>query len=449
MTNPVDNIIDASVSKSFFVDMLVRDIPLQMAIHDLLDNCVDGALRLRGDQRFEGLEVAITCLPEYFEIRDNCGGIDPRTAREYAFRFGRPKNVKPVPHSVGRFGVGMKRAIFKLGRHFSVSSTSQFHRFVVDVDVAHWEESPDWHFEFKELEEFPVEVPLEERGTTIRGEQLFQAVSDRFDLDYFISRLRMDIQARHQRHLDRGLVVRLNNISMVGSSVSFFESGLNLRAGVRRDTYNGVMVQQIAGVGPRNPAEAGWYVFCNGRMVLRADQSEVTGWGEPNVERLPKYHNNYAWFRGCVFFESEDPASLPWNTTKDGVDQDSGLYRTVRTQMVTMMTPVIQFLREVANEEESDEPLTGVLRNASRVPLTTLIARTSGASPGSSHATSPFAYSRPPAVPELPPNERPKVISYRKPAGIVNKVKASLGLTTNKAVGEKTFEYYVELEVEE
>ena len=161
---------------------------------------------------------------------------------------------------------------------------------------------------------------------------------------------------------------------MVGASVSFFESGTNLRAGVRRDTYNGVVVRQIAGVGRRNPADAGWYVFCNGRMVLKADQSEITGWGEPNVERLPKYHNNYAWFRGCVFFDSEDSASLPWNTTKDGVDQDSGLYRTVKTEMVTMMTPVIQFLREVASEED-EEPLTEVLNNASQVSLTTLLGR--------------------------------------------------------------------------
>ena len=448
MTTPVDHIIDASVSKSFFVDMLVKDIPLEMAIHDLLDNCIDGALRLRGDQSFEGLEVDITCSPDYFEIHDNCGGIDPDIARGYAFRFGRPKNVEPVRHSVGRFGVGMKRAIFKLGRHFSVSSTSQFHRFVVDVDVAQWEERPDWQFEFKELEECSVEVPLEERGTTVRVEQVFSAVAERFVLEYFLSRLRADIQARHQRHLNRGLVVRLNNRSMVGASVSFFESGTNLRAGVRRNTYNGVVVHQIAGVGPRSPADAGWYVFCNGRMVLKADQSEITGWGEPNVERLPKYHNNYAWFRGCVFFDSEDSASLPWNTTKDGVDQDSGLYRTVRTEMVTMMTPVIQFLREVANEED-EEPLTEVLNNASQVSVTTLLGRVSGAFSSSSQARSPFTYSRPAAAPEITPNERPTGINYHKAVGIVNKVKASLGVNTNRAVGEKTFEYYVQLEIEE
>jgi len=38
--------IDASPVKLFFVSMLTRDIPLEEAILDLLDNCVDGILRL-------------------------------------------------------------------------------------------------------------------------------------------------------------------------------------------------------------------------------------------------------------------------------------------------------------------------------------------------------------------------------------------------------------------
>ena len=41
--------VDATPVKSFFVDMLTRDIELVDAILDLLDNCVDGILRLKGD----------------------------------------------------------------------------------------------------------------------------------------------------------------------------------------------------------------------------------------------------------------------------------------------------------------------------------------------------------------------------------------------------------------
>ncbi|HEX3252763.1 MAG TPA: hypothetical protein VHS05_25215, partial [Pyrinomonadaceae bacterium] len=39
--------VPSAPAKSFFVSMLTRDIDLQDAILDLLDNCVDGALRDR------------------------------------------------------------------------------------------------------------------------------------------------------------------------------------------------------------------------------------------------------------------------------------------------------------------------------------------------------------------------------------------------------------------
>ena len=449
MNSGEERIIKAAVSKDFFVEMLVRDIALEMAIHDLLDNCIDGALRLRGRGKnsFEGLEVDIKCSPDRFEISDNCGGIDADTARNYAFCFGRPKEAKSVSHSIGRFGVGMKRAVFKLGRYFTVKSISESDRFVVDVDIAAWQEDPEWQFEFKELEEYETKIPEEERGTSVVVNGLFEGVSQQFQLENFVSRLYREIAIRHQTHLNQGLIVRLNDRSIVGASVEFYEYEEQLNPGLRTDTYNGVVVRQIAGVGPRKPGDAGWYVFCNGRMVLRADQSEVTGWGEANIERRPKYHNDFAYFRGCVFFDSEDPADLPWNTTKDGVDQDSRLYRTVRTQMVTMMTPVLQFLREVASEEEPEEPLAGILRKASKISLTDLLQKTSDIPSSEEHSRTSFAYVKP--TPELPMEERPTGISYSRPTGVVNKVKRRLGVTTNRAVGEKTFDYYLSMEVDE
>ena len=37
--------INAMPTKRFFVDMFVRDIPLEQAVLDLVDNCIDGAKR--------------------------------------------------------------------------------------------------------------------------------------------------------------------------------------------------------------------------------------------------------------------------------------------------------------------------------------------------------------------------------------------------------------------
>src|SRR5216683_8239292 len=117
-------IIDAMPTKELFIDMLTRDIALCPAIIDLVDNCADGAKRLHGEGPFRNLWARVEISPEEFRISDNCGGIPVDVARRYAFRFGRPPGTPCVKHSVGQFGVGMKRAIFKMGRKFRIESAT-------------------------------------------------------------------------------------------------------------------------------------------------------------------------------------------------------------------------------------------------------------------------------------------------------------------------------------
>ena len=438
MTSQAERIINASVSKAFFVEMLVKDISLPMAIHDLIDNCIDGAKRLRGDESLNGLSVEVKVGSDEFSILDNCGGIDFETAENYAFRFGRPKDAPGVEHSIGRFGVGMKRAVFKLGRHFGVTSTTQDTRFEVQVDVAEWEQHDRWQFEFSERETFDSSVALQETGTLVRVTQLFPSVSEQFALDAFLNSLRASISIRYQTFLDQGLAIRINGRSVPSSSVKFLTSSLGLYPAFRQASYNGVVVRHLAGIGEPRPADAGWYIYCNGRLIVRADQSEITGWGEAGIDRIPKYHNYFARFRGCIYFDSDDPASLPWNTTKDGLDQESGVYRSVRTDMVTLMKPVIAFLRELAREQQEEaegfRPLNGLLARASATPVSNLAQRET------------FHYVRPALKRRGPKTVR---IQYDKPVDLVQRVQKQLNVGSARAAGESTFDYYVKLELGE
>src|SRR4030065_334637 len=87
--------VDASPVKSFFVSMLTRDIKLEEAILDLLDNCVDGILRTKkrsgGKKPYAGFKAEVVFKKDSFMISDNCGGI-PWSLHDYAFRLGRAKN---------------------------------------------------------------------------------------------------------------------------------------------------------------------------------------------------------------------------------------------------------------------------------------------------------------------------------------------------------------------
>src|SRR5450759_573712 len=84
--------VNASPVKSFFVSMLTRDIKLEDAILDVLDNCVDGILRSKkpatsGGKPYRGYWTKIDFDKDTFSITDNCGGI-PWDLHEYAFRMG-------------------------------------------------------------------------------------------------------------------------------------------------------------------------------------------------------------------------------------------------------------------------------------------------------------------------------------------------------------------------
>ena len=70
-----------------------------------------------------------------------------------------------------------------------------------------------------------------------------------------------------------------------------------------------VNVRITVGLGASVPTAAGWYVICNGRVILEADRRTNTGWGlvEENANRvvIPTFHNQFARFRGLVIFDSE------------------------------------------------------------------------------------------------------------------------------------------------
>ena len=112
-----DHTVDARPVKSFFIEMLTRDIELVDAILDLLDNCVDGILRTEGnsldEKPYDGFNAKIMFDENSFSISDNCGGI-PWKLHDYAFRMGKdPKDRDPNLQTIGVYGIGMKRAIFK------------------------------------------------------------------------------------------------------------------------------------------------------------------------------------------------------------------------------------------------------------------------------------------------------------------------------------------------
>ena len=116
---------DATPTKDFFVRMITRDISLEDCLLDLIDNCLDGAGRVLAAgggndtvvENYDEFRVDLYIGPDEFRIEDNCGGVSISNAIDYAFHFGRrPDTPEESDYAIGVYGIGMKRAILKIGR---------------------------------------------------------------------------------------------------------------------------------------------------------------------------------------------------------------------------------------------------------------------------------------------------------------------------------------------
>lgn len=447
--------VDATPEKRFFISMLVRDIELIPAILDLVDNSIDGAKRLRpdeGEKRFEGLYVRLRLAAEQFRIEDNCGGIPVDHARNYAFRFGRPAGVRGAKDEVGQFGVGMKRALFKLGEAFWIESVAARSSFVLPVDVDAWASTPgtDWSFEFEEVDE-TAEHPEPERGTTIEVTNLHAPVAEDSVDVAFLRRLRAALELRHQEALQRGIELKLGDDPLdpivprllVGDRISpvHVERALEVDGGsVHMTLYagfeHGDSNEDDSDVAePENfrlPSRAGWYFFCNDRLLLAADK---TGFGTA----VASYHPQYRQFRGYVYLTAEDSSLLPWNTTKTGVDEDSTVYRQARQEMYDALRMVIAVFNRAKDERQFYPPEERPVRMALEAARPVRLADV----PLSDTFVAPEAPRRRRAA------SNSKRISYSVDLADFARVSDEVGSDNGADVGRETFRYYLENEVPE
>ena len=434
--------IDASPTKDFFISMLVKDIDLIDAIADLVDNSVDGARGLRNDSDFSGLFVSIEIDSSFFKITDNCGGFSVDTARRYAFKFGRPAEAGVLNHSIGRFGVGMKRAIFKIGKKFKIESRTKDSYFLLEDDVDIWKSKPDdWTFQFTKVAEELSKLPSGECGTSIVVNALHQPVAEDFtpEASNFLIRLSDDLSNAHRKAIIQGLQISLNGKALAADPLYLLQSE-DLAPAYKElvlDSSDGkVQVKIYSGIASAEPSAAGWYVFCNDRAILKADQTGITGWGEGSERSNPQYHNQFARYRGYIFFDAENPGALPWTTTKKNVDGDSSIYRAARVQMALMMRPVINFLNKAASErtrgfETDDQPLEQAIGRAKLAKLEEVVQQPE------------FKF---PSVVNEPRIVDSGRIQYSKPLEDIDRVKKRLKVSTLKDVGERTFQYFLEME---
>ncbi|MCP5286403.1 MAG: ATP-binding protein [Burkholderiaceae bacterium] len=372
MTKPSTDTAQASPTKQFFVSMLTRDISLADAILDLLDNCLDGAMRLANgnDVDYAKHFVNIEIAEDHFSIADNCGGIPRDVAKNYAFKMGRePDDERDSDaETIGMYGVGMKRAIFKMGRNALVRTRHGVDSFEVPI-TSQWLEAKNW-------DPLPINEPTEAKehldgaGTTIFVTELYEGVSRHFANQAFENEVRTAIAEHFTMFIQWGLKVQLNGKPVEPVRVEVLVSteedrpapyifqktiddvlvsitvGLNTGRGLGEDDEDEVGFER-----DRSSATAGWTVLCNDRAVIVGDKGLLTGWGDG----IPLYHPQFAIITGIIEFRSKRADKLPVTTTKRALDTSSNVWLESRVKMKEGMRIWISYTNHWKNHPRSDQ----------------------------------------------------------------------------------------------
>jgi len=431
--------IDAFPRKKLFIDILTQDVNAEECILDLIDNSVDSYVKnMLTDRR----EIRITLNGEKCEIYDNCGGIEKEFLKQKVFRFGTEHLDREHP-TLGMYGIGLKRSVFKMGNDILFETDDGNNYSLMQMDVREWErKEKDWSipFETDKSKLSDGQKPY----TKIRVSSLHDEIKEKFSLDPFISKISDKLRCVYYLTMQNKIdfVFNENKLEHYNLIVPYSD---DYKPSVLVGEYEGVRYRIICFIDPSKGTrlnnainQVGWNIFCNERLILANDKSKTTGWrGKDEAGYLPKYHPIFNEFRGHVFMEANNPFFLPLNTAKSDLNTETKVYHHILEQMTKTAKPVIDYLSKKYSEQKQreDEIEEDMETTSDNDFKPTMIAATEFKN------TSEF---KAPIKKEV--KEEITNISYSKPKKIVDVVKKHLGVSSNKEVGIKTFDYFVDAE---
>jgi hypothetical protein len=352
--------------------MLTRDIELDDAILDLLDNCVDGAIRQRSAKifapnPFEGFKAELAVDETGFQLTDNCGGI-PDAYLADAFSLGRPSIEKDgdIP-TIGMYGIGMKRAIFKMAQSAQVISINP----EISAQVTYTQQwlDPDnksWDLDLEE-----ADPSGKEPGVTIVSNDLKPEISKQFGDPLFRNKLSEKIAEHFGYIMQRGFSIFMNGEPVRPVTLPLLTANHGDYAAIRPfdyvDKIGDVYIRVAIGFfrplvleseideeteAPTSAERAGISVVCNDRVVLLHDRTMKTGWGDGGV---PRFHPQFRAIAGLIFLRSNDAGQLPLSTTKRDLDVGSDVFLQVRAACIEGLKIFTDFTNRWKGMEKDTE----------------------------------------------------------------------------------------------
>lgn len=372
-------LVDTRPSKAVVVDSLTRDITVEACIFDLIDNSIDAArktiyainaTKIRKDEltiSYTGFEINLTLNGTGCIIDDNCGGISVENLKKMVLRFGERSSQQL---GIGVFGVGLNRALFKLGRVSHLKTDTGTQRAELILNTSDYLKSKSW------------DLPAEEFESNGRAETRIEIRQPPEDISRIFSdndrneSLLHTIGRRYGRFISKGLAIQLNDKPASNEEVQLREDGpyagmqksyttednvfINLQFGQHKFHRFSAEPDHNLKQNKSLTKQYGWTILCNDRAIVISDRTPKTGW-------YANFHNEFYGFVGFVEFVSSDPAKLPWDTTKTDVNVNNNAYQSVLGEMKHFAEKWRVYARDAKFKKRNNEVLLPIPSKSSAI----------------------------------------------------------------------------------
>ncbi len=387
-------LVDTRPSKAVVVDSLIRDISIDACIFDLIDNSIDAARdtiykldknldREKPPASYEGFKIEIKTDGAQFVITDNCGGITQQDLANSVLRFGQRSSHKS---GIGVFGVGLNRAIFKLGTVVNIESDTGREKCTLTLNTQDYiKDENNWDLPAQKYRSGKTV------GTSITISGLPSETSRVLADKIWQQAFSIETGRRYGKLIEKGLEIKLNSEriesrliqlrpnSPYGKETKFFKLSDNVTVYIEagqhsKHKFSAEPDYDKDANRPLTP-EFGWTIFCNERAVIVSDQTWKTGWSG-------KFHTQFYGFVGNVYFSSSDPEKLPWSTTKTDVDLNNPAYQTTLKEMEKFVQIWRSNSDDAKIKKRDKEPLTPPPSPAASQAKPTMPTETGTSKPG-------------------------------------------------------------------
>ncbi|MCH4247616.1 MAG: ATP-binding protein [Acinetobacter populi] len=322
------NLADTRPTKEYLVNGITKDVSVEECIFDLIDNSIDAYPRQSNEivSEYDGYTIDLTLQNNLFCINDCGKGIDQLLLKNDTLRFGTKTNHHTT--SIGFYGIGLNRAIFKLGKIINITTETDTERSIIKLDASKFlKDNDNWSL--------PIisEQLKEKKGTFIKIENLNSEVNDSFTNPEWITSFCKQISIRYSEFLKKNLKITINEKEIAPHLVSI-RTNSGFKPLEKEFTHKGIKVIISLGQSAEHfftyeksynleknatPQECGWFVYCNDRAVKLFDWTPDTGWHT-------KFHSEHTGFIGKAYFIG-NAGKLPWNTSKTDVDLNNETYK--------------------------------------------------------------------------------------------------------------------------